>query len=386
MKKYFKVLDPNASTTVRVYSLIKILASLISSWTAVFFIVAIVAISGAMTTQKEVTGSDGKFTGEYTKDLPIYDEIKGTGTIPDDVAQFAVGAAVKYRLLPSVIISQWAYESEWGRSLAAKSDNNFFGITWFNGCPFPQGSQRGIGGSEGGWYMKFPDMQSSFSYYGYMVATQTNFNASVGNKNPGECLLILGRGGYAAAGITESSPYYTGCMSIIQSNKLVETYDKFAIEHWNDQVSGGDTNDNGSSLPGVGDSAILDLVLGLPVNGGQCYGLTGYYVEKLGGPALMGSGKMNASDIGIDYDWSSYGWVVILNPSFSDFRAGDVINYKAFSAMGPTMYGHTGVIASIQGNGLYTTYEQNAGQGQIVAKYNRSDIPGVVSSLVRKVK
>lgn len=341
---------------------------------------------GFMSMQSSVTGSGSKFTGEYTKELPIFDEIKGTDKIPNDVAKFAVGAAVKYRLLPSVIISQWAYESEWGRSAAAKHDNNYFGITYFSGCPFPPGTQRGIGGSEGGWYMKFPDMESSFSYYGYMVAVQSNFNACVGNKSPGECLLILGRGGYAAAGITESSPYYTGCMSIVESNNLVSLYDSFAMEHWDDEVGGTSKGDGNSTIPGVGDSAILDRLLGTSVNGGQCYGLTAYYVEQLGGPTMMGSGFMNASDIGSDYDWGKYGWITINNPSFSDFRAGDVINYKAFSAMGPTMYGHTGVIASTLPTGQYTTYEQNAGQGQIVAKYNRTDIPDVVSSLVRKVK
>lgn len=381
MKRFFKVLDPEAPAVVRLYSCIKILTSVCSSGILIFGVAFIFLISGAQSSQSTPTGSDGQFTGEYTKDLPIFDEVKGTGNIPDDVAQLAVGAAVKYRLLPSVIISQWAYESEWGRSLAAKNDNNYFGITWFSGCPFPQGTQRGIGGSEGGWYMKFPDMQSSFSYYGYMVATQSNFNASVGNKSPGECLLILGRGGYAAAGITESSDYYQGCLSIIQSNKLVETYDSFAINHWQDRVPGGN-----SLTPGVGDSQILEKVLGIMVNNGQCYGLTAYYVEQLGGPKLMGSGHNNASDIGIDYDWTKYGWIVIKNPKFSDFKAGDVINYHPFTQLAPTMYGHTGVIASVSSNGQYTTYEQNAEQGQIVAKYTRRDTPNYVSSLVRKVK
>lgn len=270
MKRFFKVFDKDAPPIVRLYSFFKIFSSLSSVGILLFALVATVVIGSFLSMQSEPTGSDGRFTGEYTKDLPIFDEVKGTGSIPDDVAKFAVGAGVKYRLLPSVIISQWAYESEWGRSLAAKSDHNYFGITWFSGCPFPVGSQRGIGGSEGGWYMKFPDMQSSFSYYGYMVATQSNFNACVGNKSPGECLLILGRGGYAAAGITESSDYYRGCMSIIESNKLVETYDSFAIKHWDNQVAGGSTSGN-SSIPGKGNSAILDKVLGTTVYDGQCY-------------------------------------------------------------------------------------------------------------------
>ena len=71
-----------------------------------------------------------------------------------------------------------------------------------------------------------------------MVATQSNFNACVGNKKPWRKFIDLRRGGYAAAGITEDSPYYTGCMSIITSNKLTE-YDEFAIKHWGE---GGNNN------------------------------------------------------------------------------------------------------------------------------------------------
>ncbi|EMG1503093.1 glucosaminidase domain-containing protein [Enterococcus mundtii] len=183
-------------------------------------------------TSGSATGG-AEFIGAYSEDLPSYPEIKGVGNVPDEIAQLAVGSAVKYHLLPSVIISQWAYESEWGHSQSAKTDNNFFGITWFEGCPFPKGTARGVGGSEGGNYMKFPNKKSAFSYYGYMVYSQSNFNACVGNKSPSECLLILGRGGYATAGISESSPYFTGCMSIIQSNNLTQ-YDDFAIQKWKD--------------------------------------------------------------------------------------------------------------------------------------------------------
>lgn len=320
----------------------------------------------------------GIYTGEYTEELPSFPEIKGTETIPDEVAQFAVGTAVKYNLLPSVIISQWAYESEWARSLSAKNDTNFFGITWFAGCPFPQGTARGIGGSEGGWYMKFPNKKASFSYYGFMVASQKNFNACVRNTSPSECLLILGRGGYAAAGITEDSTYFTSCMSIINNNKLTN-YDEFAKKKWQNQQS---TTGNST---GKGTIDVLEKMLGIRIYNGQCYLLTAYYVEQIGGPTLRGSGKMFACTIGSDYDWSSYGWTVIFNPRYSDLRAGDIINYKAFSTLAPSMYGHTGVIASIDGNGHYQTYEQNASQGQICAKYSRNFETNILS-IVRKVK
>lgn len=237
-----------------------------------FLILAIVfSLTGAFGTEEEgssTTGSEGEYTGIYTEDIPSFPEIKGTGNVPDEIAQLAVGSAVKYHLLPSVIISQWAYESEWGHSVSAKNDNNFFGITWFEGCPFPKGTARGVGGSEGGNYMKFPNKKAAFSYYGFMVASQTNFNACVGNKSPDECLLTLGRGGYAAAGISINSPYFTGCMSIIKSNNLTQ-YDAFVIKNWkefgtNNKISGGTVGGGwGWPFPGVGQGSF---------SGGQLFG------------------------------------------------------------------------------------------------------------------
>lgn len=337
------------------------------------------------------SGEEIGFTGEYTEELPEFPEITGTGNIPDEVAQFAVGTAVKYRLLPSVVMSQWAYESAWGTSQPAKEDNNFFGITWFAGCPFPKGSVRGVNGSEGGWYMKFPSVKASFSYYGYMLASQSNFNAVVGNKDPRDCLLILGRGGYAAAGITESSPYFTSCMSIIEANHLTN-YDEFAIKKWQTLAP---------SLPtgqATGSQGLKELekLLGQRVGNGQCYGLTAQYSGVLNGCGL-GAGTRytlshvignteSASDIGIAYDWSAVGWKVIKNPSYDQLVVGAIINWSRGGQVGswsadPT-YGHTGIIRGLQG-GRIQTYEQNTELGMVCAKLDREFYhSGAISSIV----
>lgn len=327
------------------------------------------------------SASSVEFNGVYSEDLPIFKEIKGRGQITDEIAQYAVGSAIKYHLLPSVILSQYAYESEWGKSQSAKEDNNFFGITWFEGCPFPKGTSRGIGGSEGGNYMKFPNSKSAFSYYGFMVVSQSNFKACMGNKSPSECLLILGRGGYAAAGIDENSAYFKGAMSIIESNKLTE-YDDFAISKWASFTS----NDSNSSSSNS-DTSFLNDVLGQRINGGQCYGLTAYYVSKLGGPQLMNSGFEFAQNIGTDYDWQKYGWNVIVNPKPTDLRAGDVINWKAGGVLSPGIYGHTGIISSVSNNGNnFSTYEQQGDGVQIVKQFNRTYDITPIQSIVRKVK
>lgn len=58
-------------------------------------------------------GNFEAFNGVFTEGLPIFSEVKGRGQISDEIAQYAVGVGVKYRILPSLAIGQWAYESAW---------------------------------------------------------------------------------------------------------------------------------------------------------------------------------------------------------------------------------------------------------------------------------
>lgn len=127
----------------------------------------------------------------------------------------------------------------------------------------------------------------------------------------------------------------------------------------------------GSGNIGGGKIDVLEVVMGQTINGGQCYSLTAYYVENLGGPQMMGSGFMYAEAIGSDYDWGSYGWEVIFDPQPSQLKAGDVINWYAGENISPGVYGHTGIVASVESEQQFTTYEQNAEQGQICARYSR---------------
>ncbi|EPH77886.1 hypothetical protein D929_00018, partial [Enterococcus faecalis 02-MB-P-10] len=80
---------------------------------------------------------------------------------------------------------------------------------------------------------------------------------------------------------------------------------------------------------GGGNVQVLEAVVGQEIYGGECYMASAYYVEKLGGPQLRGSGNDYAERIGEDYDWAAYGWSVIIDPKPSDLRAGDVVNWYA---------------------------------------------------------
>ena len=127
----------------------------------------------------------------------------------------------------------------------------------------------------------------------------------------------------------------------------------------------------GSANIGGGKIDILEAVMGQIINGGQCYGLTAYYVQNQGGPQMMGSGFVYAETIGSDYDWDKHGWKVIFDPKPSEIKEGDVINWYAGQNLSPGVYGHTGIVASVESKQRLITYEQNAEQGQICAKYSR---------------
>ncbi|EGO2607775.1 phage tail tip lysozyme [Enterococcus faecalis] len=159
---------------------------------------------------------------------------------------------------------------------------------------------------------------------------------------------------------------------------------KTSANNWYKRLSTGSMG-AGSANIGGGKIDVLEQVLGQTVNGGQCYGGTSYYVEKMGFQSLMNTGHMFASEIGNDYAWEQSGWQVIKNPNYSDVKAGDVINF-AMGGYATSVYGHTAIVASVEGSGKLVLYEQNAEKGQIIAKYTRqwgSEYPNV-TSIVRK--
>ncbi|HHH4983901.1 TPA: lysozyme family protein, partial [Streptococcus pyogenes] len=153
-----------------------------------------------------------------------------------------------------------------------------------------------------------------------------------------------------------------------------------------------------SEYVGAGGSdptTIVAPVLGKYVGNGQCYGFTSYYAQAIGGPGLgagvgpitdtTGVSTAPAYNIGIAYNWAKYGWQVVLNPTYADLRAGDIINWSPGGYFDGT-WGHTGVIKEVLGNGAYTTYEQNAGKGQIVAEYSRHISNGHIASIIHPPK
>ena len=140
----------------------------------------------------------------------------------------------------------------------------------------------------------------------------------------------------------------------------------------------------------------LETLMGKWLGNGQCYAVPAEYSGFMGGCGL-GAGTIYglshvigdtsaAADIGEAYDWNAVGWKVISNPTYKDLVVGAIVNIRRSGQWGsgwtvdPT-YGHTGVIYGLD-NGRIQTIEQNAEQGQIVAKYDRLYFDGSIQSIV----
>ncbi|RTK28641.1 hypothetical protein DRJ94_06925 [Enterococcus faecalis] len=140
----------------------------------------------------------------------------------------------------------------------------------------------------------------------------------------------------------------------------------------------------------------LETLMGKWLGNGQCYAVPAEFSGFMGGCGL-GAGTIygfshvigdtsSAADIGEAYDWNAVGWRVIQNPTYQDLVVGAIVNIRRGGQWGtgwtvdPT-YGHTGVIYGLN-NGRIQTIEQNAEQGQIVAKYDRLYFANSIQSIV----
>ena len=143
--------------------------------------------------------------------------------------------------------------------------------------------------------------------------------------------------------------------------------------------------------------ATLKSKLGVKLGSGQCYGLTAYYSQLLGGcnlggginsPNPDGNGRqeagsdtrrgMSASNIGGDYNWSAKGWSVKFDPSMIDLKAGCIVNYKPTSG---NIWGHTAVITRADGTS-YDILEQNYNYKQYVTERKGITITSNIASII----
>ena len=143
--------------------------------------------------------------------------------------------------------------------------------------------------------------------------------------------------------------------------------------------------------------ATIKSKLGVKLGSGQCYGLTAYYSQLLGGcnlgggintPNPDGNGRqeagsdtrrgMSASNIGGDYNWSAKGWAVKFDPSMTDLKTGCIVNYKPTSG---NIWGHTAVITRADGTS-YDVLEQNYNYKQYVTERTGITVTSNIASII----
>ena len=143
--------------------------------------------------------------------------------------------------------------------------------------------------------------------------------------------------------------------------------------------------------------ATIKSKIGVTLGSGQCYGLTAFYSQLLGGcnlggginsPNPDGNGRqeersdkrrgMSASNIGGDYNWEVKGWAVKFDPSMTDLKAGCIVNYK------PTpdnIWGHTAVITRADGTS-YDILEQNYNYKKYVTERKGITLTSNIASII----
>lgn len=114
--------------------------------------------------------------------------------LPEKYAQLALKKGIEYNVTPSLFICQWWFESRFGTTGVATSNNNWGGTSWFykatskkrpSGVTAYRGTKRPK--DEGAYYMKFSSIDDYMIDYFYLlldggtydVRGHNNFNRSI---------------------------------------------------------------------------------------------------------------------------------------------------------------------------------------------------------------
>lgn len=328
--------------------------------------------------------------------------------ISSAVVQQILDLCISYRVLPSGVISQLYLESNWGDTPVGRADNNWGGMsgtaqTRPSGVVVTTGLARPA--NEGGTYFHYKSVSDFIKDYMFLLAEQkTSSGAKMygvkGKTNISDYTKGLFRVGgalydYAAAGYASYARLMTDIRSGInrQTKGSMDTLDKLFMQ--GGTTSSGAPRTTISKKATQTESALnkVKALKGQRVGSGQCYALSAYYANVLGGPGLGGgvtglrglkSGGIRACNIGEDYYWSNYGWSYVKPTNVSQLKAGGIANIKPnLSYLGTGYYGHTVIIKSVTPQTI-TVYEQNYNGKQYVVEnsYSTKAYLGAIQSVV----
>lgn len=329
-------------------------------------------------------------------------------TISGSVVQQILDYCISYRVLPSGVISQLYLESFWGASTVGRVDNNWSGMTG-GAQTRPSGVKVTTGmarpSNEGGTYMHYASVSDFIKDYMFLLAEQkTSSGAKMygvkGKTNIADYTKGLFRVGgalydYAAAGYSAYKPLMENIRRGVnaQTKGSMDLLDKLFMQ--------GGTTSTGAPRTTITKKATatenalnkVKALKGHRVGSGQCYALSAYYANILGGAGLGGGvtslrgligGGIRASHIGEDYAWSNYGWSVVRPTNVSQLKAGGIANIKPnLSYLGTGYYGHTVIIKSVNARTI-TVYEQNYNGKQYVIEnsYSTNAYLGAIQTVV----
>lgn len=320
--------------------------------------------------------------------------------ISSDIVGQILTLCTQHKLLPSGVFSQLYLESWWGASNVARVDNNWGGLTWTgngnrpSGVVVTQGSARPA--NEGGYYMHFASVSDYMKDYTYLLAEQGIYKVKGASTIDDYTKGLFRVGGatydYATAGYAHYAPLMRDIRSGINRNN------NNAMDNLDNQYrSVGTVGTAPVSQIASKTKSVLDALTakkGQLIGSGQCYALSAWYAQSIGGPGLGGGvtslrgligAGMAASQIGTDYNWAQFGWKVVVPNKVADLIPGSIANIKAnFNGgfLNTTGWGHTVVIKAISGDTL-TVLEQNFAGHQYVEErtYSASAYLGAIQTL-----
>lgn len=304
-------------------------------------------------------------------------------SISKENVQALLNYCTQYNLLPSGVLAQLFVESYWGKSTVGQVDNNWGGMTWTGSTTRPSGVtvSRGMArpAAEGGYYNHYASVADYFKDYTYLLSEQGIYKVKGKDNLEAFTLGLFRKGGalydYAAIGYDK----YIYSMKDVRYN--VNRLNNNALDTLDDLFrSKGTVGTAPVANIATQTKAVLNELAGLKgqrVGSGQCYALSAWFSNRLGGAGLgggvtgfrglIGAGAA-ASNIGEDYNWEQFGWKYVIPSKTEHLIAGSILNIKAnfnagFIITGP--WGHTVIVKSIVGDTL-TVYEQNFAGHQYV--------------------
>lgn len=320
--------------------------------------------------------------------------------ISSDVVGQILTLCTQHKLLPSGVFSQLYLESWWGASNVARVDNNWGGLTWTgsgnrpSGVVVTQGSARPA--NEGGYYMHFASVSDYFKDYTYLLAEQGIYKVKGASTIDAYTKGLFKVGGATYDYATAGYAHYASLMRDIRSG--INRNNNNAMDNLDNQYrSIGTVGTAPISQIASKTKSVLDALSakkGQLIGSGQCYALSAWYAQSIGGPGLGGGvtslrgligAGMSASQIGTDYNWAQFGWKVVVPNKVTDIIPGSIANIKANFNGGFIItggWGHTVVIKAISGDTL-TVLEQNFAGHQYVEErtYSASAYLGAIQTL-----